>query len=52
MRKTYNLKKTSTSIVREIMNVLKDYQNLVCCFSKLSQYLKLLLVKDRRERKL
>lgn len=31
------------------MNVLKYYQNLVCFFSKLSQYLKLLLVKEEKE---
>lgn len=59
MRKTYNIKKISTlkvkkekkekkkistSILREIINILKDYQNLVCFLSKLSQYLKVLLV--------
>lgn len=51
MRKTQNLKKISTPNSQGNHQHFKRYQNIKYFFSKLSQYLDLLLVKDRRDRK-
>lgn len=51
MRKRYNLKKTSTSIVREIMNVSKDYQNLVMLLWQVKSVFKTTAGKRQKRKK-